>query len=364
MDSGFRPMWASPPGDTMAEILSSKGISSKQLADSTSLSEAKIAKLLDGKISITQEIAMELERSLGSTKSYWLKRDMQYKEDLSRYAQETSERKEWLKSIPFTDMLNYGWIENTYSKEIECLKYFNVSTVDEWYDKYNDILAVTSFRTSGSFDSTPESVVTWLRRGELASENMVSDSWDESAFICAINEARKLTRERDPEVFIPKLQNIFSKCGVAIVVERSPKRCRASGAAYFISPNKAIIMLSGRYLTDDHFWFSFFHEAGHILLHGNMKLFLEFDDVNRDVDQEEKEADLFAGNLLIPEHHKEEFLLLNSREWKKIVKFAKKINTSSGIVLGQLQYINKVDHRYLNKLKNRYKWAGSNLIQA
>jgi len=364
VDNAFKPIWASPPGDTIAELLLNKGLSNKQLADSIDFSEEKVDKLLEGRISITQKIAEKLELSLGSTKSYWMRRDSQYKEDLLRYKEEASDRKEWVKSIPATDMLNYGWIENTYSKEMECLKYFDVSTVNEWYEKYNDILAVTSFRTSASFDSTPESVVTWLRRGELISEKIISESWSESSFICAINEARNLTREIDPEVFVPRLQEIFSKCGVAVVVEKSPKHCRASGAAFFVSAKKAVIMLSGRHLSDDHFWFSFFHEAGHILLHGNMKLFLEFDDTNKKLDEEEKEANRFAENLLIPNDCKDEFLSLNSREWKKIIRFARKINISAGIVLGQLQYYNKIDHRYLNRLKNRYKWSGANLVKA
>jgi len=355
-------MWASPPGDTINELLSNKGMSYKQFAESLSLSEHRVLLLIEGKQSITKSIAEKLELSLGVTKSYWLKRESQYKEDLLRFSEERNERKEWIKLIPSTDMLKYGWIENTYSKEMECLKFFDVPTVDEWYRKYNDILSVTSFRTSASFDSTPESVVTWLRRGEIASKSIGLDSWNRSSFIEAVQKARKLTRERDPQKFIPKLQKLFAKCGVAVVVEKAPQRCRASGAAYFISPKKAIIMISGRYLSDDHFWFSLFHEAGHILLHGNMKLFLEFDDTNKDIDKEEKEADKFAKNILIPENHREEFMSLNAKEWKKIIRFAKKINMSAGIILGQLQHANKVDHRYLNKLKNRYKWSGANLI--
>jgi HTH-type transcriptional regulator / antitoxin HigA len=34
-------------------------------------------------------------------------------------------------------------------------------------------------------------------------------------------------------------------------------------------------MLSFRYKTNDHFWFSLFHELAHLLLHGKKSLFLE-----------------------------------------------------------------------------------------
>jgi len=114
------------------------------------------------------------------------------------------------------------------------------------------------------------------------------------------------------------------------------------------------MILSFRHLTDDHFWFSLFHEAGHLILHEDDGLFLELKN-SADKDKEE-EANLFAQNILIPETERDEFLSLNEKSWKKIVRFSKKIGVSTGIVVGQLQHAKRVDHGKLEKLKTRYKW--------
>jgi len=112
-----------------------------------------------------------------------------------------------------------------------------------------------------------------------------------------------------------------------------------------------MILLSFRYLSDDHFWFTFFHEAGHLLLHGDKSLFIE--DGSEVSIKEENEANLFAQNILIPPDSRAEFLSLTpSRE--TIMKFAVKIGISRGIVVGQLQHQGRLKREQFNYLKRRY----------
>ena len=98
---------------------------------------------------------------------------------------------------------------------------------------------------------------------------------DQSGFEADLPTIRRLTREKDPGQFIPRLKEACAARGVAVAIVRGPNGWRASGAARFLSPTKALIQLSFRYLSDDQFWFTFFHEAGHLLLHGKDLLFLE-----------------------------------------------------------------------------------------
>jgi Zn-dependent peptidase ImmA (M78 family) len=54
------------------------------------------------------------------------------------------------------------------------------------------------------------------------------------------------------------------------------------------------IQLTDRYTSKDSFWFTFFHEAGHIILHGKKDIFLEnLDYSDKDLHKEE-EANEFA----------------------------------------------------------------------
>jgi HTH-type transcriptional regulator / antitoxin HigA len=155
-----------------------------------------------------------------------------------------------------------------------------------------------------------------------------------------------LTRRKHPEQFLPQLIQVCSECGVALVIARAPEGCRASGATRFILPSKAMIVMSFRYRSDDHFWFTFFHEAAHLLLHGEKALFLE--DGSDVTAEEEKEANEFASALLIPSGSKGEFEQLNGAV-KNILRFAVKEGISPGVVVGQLQHHGHLAHNRLTR---------------
>jgi HTH-type transcriptional regulator/antitoxin HigA len=112
-------------------------------------------------------------------------------------------------------------------------------------------------------------------------------------------------------------------------------------------------VLSFRYLSDDHFWFAFFHEAGHLLLHGKRALFLEgYGTTNK----EEEEANAFAARMLIPREFQSKLPALRA-DSLQIIKFARQIGIAPGIVVGQLQHAKLVKPEHLNRLKRRYRWT-------
>lgn len=354
----FLPEWASPPGATISDVLAENSLSVKQFSALIGVTLAQATKLLAGRMSVSEEIAERLGKHIGSTKEFWLKREIQYQEDLQRMQEIESENREWLKLIPTADMIRHGWLAPSRShveKLQKCLDYFDVSSAREWYDSYRQLSSIAAFRTSFSFDSQPEAVISWLRQGIIQSEEVVCGPWDKEKFQAAVNESRSLTREKNPQVFIPALKQLFATCGVALEVLPTPSKCRASGATFFVSPDKALMLLSFRYLSDDQFWFSLYHEAGHLLLHGERSVFLEVKGAQSSA--EEAEANLFAENVLIPEERKAEMGKLNPREWKKIVRFAKSIGISPGLIVGQLQHRGILRHDQFNKLKTRYKWS-------
>jgi Zn-dependent peptidase ImmA (M78 family) len=141
---------------------------------------------------------------------------------------------------------------------------------------------------------------------------------------------------------------------VAVVIVRTPEKCPASGAARFLSKEKAIIQLSFRHLSDDHFWFSFFHEIGHLLLHGAQKTHLE--DAGTDDGDEEIEANEFAAEVLVPASARARMLALGE-DTRSIVRFATQVGTAPGIVVGQMQHYGVIKRGRMNSLKKRYVWS-------
>ena len=186
----------------------------------------------------------------------------------------------WFRAFPFADMANYGWLRKTQKpaeRLSECLRFFGVGDVDAWNEKYEKLTTDVAFRASETFDSKIPSVAAWLRKGELEASKIRRNDWDLSSFLASLPVIRNLTREPDPQKFIPKLIELCADSGLSVVVLPTPRGCTVSGAARFVNQSHPILMLSARHLSDDHFWFTFFHESGHFALHGHDRLFLEFD---------------------------------------------------------------------------------------
>jgi Zn-dependent peptidase ImmA (M78 family) len=114
------------------------------------------------------------------------------------------------------------------------------------------------------------------------------------------------------------------------------------------------MQLSFRYLVDDQFWFTVFHEIGHLLLHSQEALFLEGLELRNS--RAEVEADEFAVNTLFAKVGVD---ALDRVEISKfdIARLAHKAGIAPGIVVGQLQARGRVPFKHFNFLKARYDWT-------
>jgi plasmid maintenance system antidote protein VapI/Zn-dependent peptidase ImmA (M78 family) len=355
----FSPDWVSPPGETIATILQERGLTAEEFARAIRSTPREVEQLLDGSQALTSDLAQRLADSLGASAGFWSRREMRYRQDLERLVEEAARaaRLNWLDEVPVKDMIGLGWIKplaDPAALAVAVLRFFGVPSVDSWRSAYREALHPVAFRTSSTFKSEPGAIAAWLRQGEHEAASIRCERWDPEKFKEQLQVIRGLTRERDPKVFLPELRRLCAACGVAVVALRAPKKCRASGASRFLSPSRPMLMLSFRYLSDDHLWFSFFHEAGHLVLHGDKCLFLEGDD--RLTTAEEEEANAFAATTLIPPEHQPEMLRLPAKAIP-VVRFAKKVGIAPGIVVGQLQYLRQIGHHQLNHLKRRYEWV-------
>lgn len=349
----FRPNWISPPGDTINDLLREQGIALGEFADKMGQPLERVTDLVEGRATITIGIARQLQKVLGASVEFWMSRNFQYREDVTRLRVPDEG---WLRELPVGDMIKFGWIRPVPgpAEEVDsCLRFFDVQSISAWRDAYADVLSIAVFRSSPSFDSRPASVAAWLRQGEIEADAVNCARRDPERFGTALAEIRSLTREKNPERFLTHLCKTCAASGVAVAVVRGPNGCRASGAARFLSPEKALIQLSLRHLSDDQFWFTFFHEAAHLLLHGARKLFV--DGLDGSGDRVEKEANEFAEKILVPPEFQATLLRLRENDARGVIRFAQKIGISPGIVVGQLQYHGRVRRGRLNGLKRRFQ---------
>ena len=366
MTSGeeFRPDWSSAPGDTITDILRERAISEVTFASLMSLSLEQARDLLQGRSTVTIALARDLAGLLGSSVEFWVARDYQYRQDSKRLQ---ADDEGWVRRLPLADMIKLGWLprQPLPSEELTaCLNFFAVSSIAEWRQRYGSLQEVASFRSSTTFDSRHESVAAWLRQGELQAQAIECGPWHSERFHASLDRLRRLTRLKNPAHFIPTLQDTCAENGVAVVVVRSPNGCRASGATRFVTNDRALLQLSFRYLTDDHFWFTFFHEAGHLILHGQKHFFASgladqscwiLEGADLPETDEEQEANHFAASTLIPPEFQPELLTV-PLDTKAIIRLAGRVGVSPGIIVGQLQHYDKIKYDQLNRLKRRFAW--------
>ncbi len=79
----FSPDWASPPGDTIVDLMEERDWSQAELARRIGFRVGHLNQLIKGNIPITQDSALRLERVLGSTAQFWLNREAIYRERLA-----------------------------------------------------------------------------------------------------------------------------------------------------------------------------------------------------------------------------------------------------------------------------------------
>lgn len=357
----FNPDWISAPGDTMTDILEEKNLSLIHFAEQIGYEPKHARELLQGQRMLTLEIARKLEGVLGASAEFWMIRESQFRESLIQVQSQPEDLSEigWLKELPLNDMVRFGWVKrfrNHLDQVAECLRFFAVPGVKCWRDTYQKTLPSAAFRTSPSFESQPGALAAWFRQAEIQGASIVCEPWDADRFRDVLVALRPLTRKKDPKFFISEITKHCAKCGVAVVIVRAPTGCRASGATRFVSKNRALLILSCRYLSDDHFWFTFFHEAGHLVLHGKNALFVE--GIKPASNIKESQANEFSAEILIPREFQSELLSLKGTSLE-IIKLAKRVGVSPGIIVGQLQYLGRIKRDQLNHLKRRFQWSSN-----
>lgn len=352
----FRPKWATPPGLTIKHILLDRQMTLGELAEKLNRSLKFVIDLIIGREEITAGLAEELSQTVGSTPRFWLAREQGYRESLAQLARDSHELASWAAQLPISDMKRLGWLRQSSGLGLvaECLQFFGVSSIERWHESYESAILASSFRTSAAFETDAGATSVWLRQGEIDALRIHCREWNPLRLRQVLPEIRSLTRISKPARFLPELQKRCSVAGVVVVVTPAPEGCRASGAARFLSDGRALIQLSQRYRSDDQFWFTFFHEAAHLLLHKRAQIFI--DDPEGAVTREEKEANDFAANILLDSAQRTE-LARTPLSYDSVIRFALRVGISPGIVVGQLQHSKRIGFNHLNKAKRKLDWS-------
>jgi addiction module HigA family antidote len=354
----YSPRSVSPPGDTLAETLEELGMTQVELARRMGRPTKTINEIVQGKTAVSPDTALQLENVLGIPANFWLARETAYRTFLARELRKTAavapEAVDWAKKFPCREMAKLGWIDSS-SKRADYVSklfdFFGVASVSAWDATWG--MPEVAFRRSLKKDGNRFAVSAWLRQGEIEATRVKTAAFNSNAFQGALEKCRTLTTEK-AEVFCSRLQELCAAAGVVVLFVHELPGASVSGAARWLTPQRALVQLSLRFKTSDQLWFSFFHEAGHILLHPKKGIFV---DDGPSTSIQEKQADAFASNVLIPDAEFEEFASAGSFSKLRVESFAVKQKIAPGIVVGRLQHDGLLPFNRLNDMKRRLKWA-------
>jgi HTH-type transcriptional regulator / antitoxin HigA len=359
--STYQPNYSVLPGQVLEEMLAAREMSHADFARRCGRSAKLVSEIISGKAPIEPETAIQFEHVLGMDASIWLNLEATYQ--LFRAKQQEQQKLEsetsWAQKFPIKALVDMEIISRP-TDQVDAtrklLAFFGVSSSEAWNARFGEFSIV--YRHSPSFSSARESVTAWLRVGELIAEDIERSDFNRGLFLQALGRIRNLTR-REPDEFLPRIREMCAATGVVFALVPAIPKVALSGAARWLTPRTAIIQQSLRHKTNDHFWFTFFHEAAHILLHTKKDAFVDEDILDDGLPSGahmEQQANEWAANFLVPREQWIRFIRNRPRDAKTIIAFANEQGIAPGIIVGMLQHAKIIRWHYLNDLKARYYW--------
>lgn len=357
----YAPREVSPPGDTLRDLMAERSLSQAELSRRLGRPTQAVNEIVAGKKELTEDTALELERVLQVPAHFWLAREARYREYLARLRAVESNKAHlpWLEGFPLkalqdAGVLPAGRLVSSFKEQLvePLLRFFGVASPEGWAAQYKQLQA--QFRRAKPAQQTDVAAITaWLRMGELAAARLQTADYSADALEATLPAMRALSLQ-PPEAIAPGLTRLCAQAGVALVFVAALPGTHVTGVARWVA-GKPLIQLSLLGKWNDGFWFSFFHEVGHVLKHPARAVFLD-DASSGDtvLSAEEQEANRFATEVLVPRARQAELqrLPLTAAD---IEAFAQDLGLHPGIVVGQLQYRGRVGYGHaLTQLKARY----------
>lgn len=338
---------ATPPGSTIREQLEDRGMSQKEFASRMSMSEKHISHLINGDVQLTPDVANRLEMVLGLPAKFWNNLEAIYRDKLAKAEAENAMDADVqiTKKLPYKEMAENAWVpatRQTNEKVIALRKFFEVAELTRLEDQ--KLIPGIACRRQAITEKADYALIAWAQKAKLEARNAAVSPINLERLTESLPQIRKMTT-MDPNEFCPKLVSILADCGLAIVFLPHIGGSFLHGATFY-DKNKIVIGLTVRGKDADKFWFSLFHEIGHILLgHLNQDGTLE---------EDERNADEFAKDCLIPSEPFKQFTARNSFGKADIINFASQIEIAPGIVVGRLQKDGYIEFSWHNDLKTKY----------
>ena len=346
------------PGETLKEVLEDKNMLQEELAERTGFSAKHISEVVNGKKGISPKLAKSLEYVFGISATFWINLQGIYDKEIIEFEEKNNiSKNEFEIAKEIRPVLEYATklklIDKINSEVESVLISRNICGVQNLTYMEKILSSQVAYRTASKQKVNQYTLYVWQRVCELlASKENCINEYNKQILTDNLKNIKKLMFEEDPNDMIKKLKDIFKECGITFELVKHFTGAPVQG---FIEKkeNRMIFCMTIRQSYADIFWFTLFHEIGHIL-NGD----IEYNKIDYYVENKEKEneADVFAKNILINEDDYKIFISKADYTKKSIIEFAKSQKIQPFIVIGRLQKDRKIKYSQYSDLKVRYKY--------
>ena len=348
-----------PPGEILEEELEARGMTQKELAARLGRPAQAINEIIKAKKAITPRTAIGLSKVLGISAQFWttLEADYRMTLEMNREREALKAEEKRLDEYPIREMIRRGWIEagqDRASRLKALMSFLGVAVAEpRAYQQAVGFRITEAAQRKVSLGA----LAVWLRKGELDAQEIDTADYDERAFRQALAQIRGMTGQ-PPEEFIPAMSQLCAEAGVAFCMVQELPKSGANGATRWLTDRKAMIQISLRHKWADIFWFTFFHEACHLLRHRTQRrVVLDGLDLDPNMAALEAEADRFARDFLIAPEEWGRFRDEESFTPDSVRRFAESVGIAPFVVVGRLQKEKRIGYNQLTELKPRYEWS-------
>ncbi len=347
------------PGETINDILIERGITQAELAARTGVSPAYVCNVIAGKKDISVKFAFALEYALGVSKSFWINLQANYDAELLEASEAetiTDEEREARSSLK--DIVKYlreiGKMplrESVNDSILSLRKSLQISNIAN----LKEMVPEGAFRMSSKSKVDPYVMGAWIRLCQIAGENRdVRTKFEIEKMDVLVAKAKEIMCGPD-ESIQKSLTDLFAEYGIVFSVVRNFRGAPVQGFISKKNDGTYQMVLTIRGSFADIFWFSLFHELGHIV-NGDVNNYVNFIDYDGNADVEVG-ADEFASTRLINSGEYNNFVRSADFSLSAIKSFAASQKIKPYIVIGRLQHEKIIEYNQFSSEKVRYKWA-------
>ena len=346
------------PGTFIVEELEARNWQQVDLAYILGISPPQLSPLLNGKASVTPDMAAALGDAFDMPADFFANLQKMYDLHKAKPVDPgVRTRASWVSYFPVRDMIKRGWIEDTEPGllDLQMMRFFGKNRIEDIPFVGGGEIAAHAAKKSSNYDSITPPQFAWLHRVMKIAETIRAPLYSEDNLRKNLPKIRAHLLDKDDLIHIPQ---ILLTAGVRFVLVEALPASKIDGVCVWIDGQPAIGMTT-RLDRIDNFAFVLRHEIEHVLRgDGRDVSFTPVDEIGTDFDstdgpEEEVAANTAAAEFCVPKQQLSSFIARKSPfiSEQDVLAFAARMEIHPAIVVGQVQHKTK-KYNWLRKYQS------------